>query len=146
MPDPEDRDRWVREFRDRSAADLLEKYREPEALSELALNVLRDELKLRGLDPDSLQMTVPRASPEEKGDEIHGETEPPPDLDLPELRSETAVPSDLSTNLRVCPNCKTPNHPEDPVCRNCGAALGARSEGLEGFSEEGDTTGGGVAP
>lgn len=68
----DERARLSKTYRDLDGADLLELYRNRADLSPLAVETLRDELKLRGVDPDSLKATVPKASPE-AGDEELGD-------------------------------------------------------------------------
>lgn len=142
MPDDEDRDRWSAAFRELGAAELLERYRRRNELPPLAITALRDELRLRGVDPDSLRATVPRAEPgvdddvdgEGEGDptneqpQARGEMQPPPDLELPEaVRS-----GEVSANVLVCPHCRVPNHPDATRCRNCQTSLSAEAEGERG--------------
>jgi len=119
----DDRERWTLTFRELGAAELLERYRRKNELPPRAIDALRDELKLRGVDPDSLRATVPRAEPdpEEPGasgedaqGEARGEMQPPPEFELPETRT-----GEVSANVMICPHCQTPNHPESQRCRSC---------------------------
>lgn len=66
----DERARLSKTYRDLDGADLLELYRNRADLSPLAVETLRDELKLRGVDPDSLMATVPKA---EGGDDEPGD-------------------------------------------------------------------------
>lgn len=102
----DERARLSKTYRDLDGADLLELYRNRADLSPLAVETLRDELKLRGVDPDSLMATVPKADAgddepgdasdaslagEEDGEEAEEDenAEPPPAPEVPEeLRGE----------------------------------------------------------
>jgi hypothetical protein len=59
----DDRERFAKEYRDQGAAELMALFDRRADLSANALDALRDELRLRGLDPDTLKATVPKAMP-----------------------------------------------------------------------------------
>jgi hypothetical protein len=119
---PDDRSRLSKTYRDLDGKELLALYGKREDLSEAAVDTLRDELKLRGIDPDSLKPTVPKAAPTEdeppnqEGDAALADGPPP---ELPEELKGEFDPS----NMVICPACQTPNLAEDPVCRSCGVEL-----------------------
>lgn len=61
----DERRRLSKSYRELPASELLGLYEKRETLSATAAEVLRNELRLRGLDPDSLRATVPKATPTE---------------------------------------------------------------------------------
>lgn len=143
----DERARLSKTYRDLDGADLLELYRNRADLSPLAVETLRDELKVRGVDPDSLKATVPKASSgagdDEPGDasdaSLAGETDPenaPDDADdgaeppvPPEVPDELAGEFDPTANIQVCPKCEAHNHADDLRCRSCKATLRPVAEG-----------------
>ncbi len=123
----DEKSRLARTYRDLDAADLLKLYTERNDLSPVALDALRDELKLRGLDPDSLRATVPKA--EREDDEGEGgaelaEADASSDMPaLPDVPEELAGEFDPGKNRVLCPTCGTDNDADDARCRACRAIL-----------------------
>lgn len=91
----DERARLSKTYRDLDGADLLELYRNRADLSPLAVETLRDELKLRGVDPDSLMATVPKAGSggdDEPGDASDASLAGEEDGDAEEIEDENAEP------------------------------------------------------
>lgn len=121
----DDRDKLVKTYRELEGHELLSLYAKREDLSPAAVDVLREELKLRGIDPDSLRPTVPRA----RTDEEPGADEGPRDASLaetqlPEIPEELRGEYDPSTaGWLSCPACGAPNLSSETHCRSCRAPL-----------------------
>lgn len=118
--------RLAKTYRDLDAADLLKLYHERNDLSPIALEALRDELKLRGLDPDSLRATVPKATrgDEEEGDEGAALADASADMPaVPDVPEELAGEFDPGKNRVLCPTCGADNDADEARCRACRALL-----------------------
>lgn len=143
----DDRTRLAKTYRDLDAADLLKLYNERNDLSELALEVLRDELKLRGLDPDSLRATVPKAGRDEDDESDAGELESPSDMPaVPDVPEELKGEFDPAKDRVLCPTCGAPNETEEVRCRACRALLPGAGGTLESPSVSSPTASGGAEP
>ena len=84
MPD-DDRERLVKLYRELGGGELLRLYRQPDDLPAGGAAALRSELRLRGIDPDSLEATVPKATSQgdDEGDPPRGEMDPPEGFEVP---------------------------------------------------------------
>ena len=146
-PDDE-RGRFAKKYRDLSAQELLGFFEKRESLSSDAVDALRSELRLRGLDPDSLRATVPKAIPTDDegsaGDATLVDEEVPPDEPSRSVRErvpdpdadgdpeeeggppETASPAeDVAAAAAVrCTHCGARNPALEDACLRCGQPLG----------------------
>ena len=108
MPDDE-RDRLVRKYRELDGGELLRLYRAPDELPEGGAALVRDELRLRGIDPVSLEATVPKAMNQADGDDepSQGEMDPPEGFSVPPhvRRAMDAAPEAI-TAARDIPDLK----------------------------------------
>ncbi len=112
-----ERERLAKIYRALEGKELLSLYQNPDQLSPLAVEALRDELKVRGIDPDSLKATVPKAAAEEEKDgPPEGSGPAGGDLDVPE---ELAGAFDPSAPMVECPSCGAPNRTDEARCRAC---------------------------
>ena len=142
----DERSRFGRAYRDLAAQELLRLYEARETLSPVAADCLRAELRLRGLDPDSLRATVPKASdvdgPIDSGDASLADADPERGDGDPEVveeepskshkvgrkaaraaaeSAETAEPPPPAA-LR-CASCGARNAPQEESCARCGRPL-----------------------
>lgn len=130
----DDRDRFARSYRDLPGGELLSLYEKRLDLPDAAVEALRNEIRLRGIDPDSLTATVPKARSDEPP-RSGGSAGPVPaeDADL-----SPSVPEGMAAELEddghgrddpedarvVCPSCGQPNLAGEARCGACHAALG----------------------
>lgn len=102
MPD-DDRERLVKMYRELGGGELLRLYRQPEDLPAGGAAALRSELRLRGIDPDSLEATVPKATSQgdDEGEPPRGEMDPPEGFEVPPevRRAMESSPSAHADNL-----------------------------------------------
>lgn len=144
-PDDERR-RFAKKYRDLTAQELLGFFEKRDTLSAEAVDALRSELRLRGLDPDSLRATVPKAIPTDDegsaGDDTLAEADLPPDEPSRSARApapepdadgdpESAPPEGASPAEDVaaaaavrCAQCGARNPAIEDVCLRCGQPLG----------------------
>lgn len=103
MPD-DDRERLVKLYRELGGGELLRLYRQPDDLPAGGAAALRSELRLRGIDPDSLEATVPKATSQgdDEGDPPRGEMDPPEGFEVPpEVRRAMESSSSHAENLNA---------------------------------------------
>ena len=139
----DERRRLDKVYRDLPASELLRLYERRDGdLSETAMESLRAELRLRGLDPDSLKPTVPKArideeagggdasladeespreAPPRRGESAEGEGEG----EGPEGGGEEPPPRPAPSDSRVrCSSCGAMNSALESDCQRCGNPLG----------------------
>ena len=141
----DDRDKLVKTYRELEGHELLTLYAKREDLSPVAVEVLREELRLRGLDPDSLRPTVPRARTDDEPGEEGPRDASLAESQLPEIPEELRGEYDPSTSGWLsCPACGAPNLSSETHCRSCRAPLGEAPPAPE--AEPGAITPGGPHP
>ena len=149
-PDDERR-RLAKMYRDLAAQELLGFFEKRETLSTEAVDALRSELRLRGLDPDSLRATVPKATlmddEESSGDASLVDADLPPDEPSKSVRArpapepdaegeggdaeaeaesaEAASPAeDVAAAAAIrCQHCGARNPAIEDLCLRCGQPL-----------------------
>lgn len=145
-PPPDDeRRRLEKAYRELDAQELLRLFDGRQTLSSAAVEALRTELRLRGLDPDSLRATVPKAIPSDddaggasSGDATLVDSDVAPDEPskvgappsapaegegaLPEGASPAEAAASAAT-IR-CTQCGARNPTIEDLCLRCGATLG----------------------
>lgn len=132
-PDDERR-RLAKMYRDLAAQELLGFFEKRETLSTEAVDALRSELRLRGLDPDSLRATVPKATPMDdegsSGDASLVDADLPPDEPSRSVRARSAAEPDAEGDGEADAEAESPEAPspaEDVAaaaairCLHCGA-------------------------
>ena len=96
----DDRQTLLRRYRELGGGELLRLYRNPEELPAGASDLLRSELRLRGIDPETLEATVPKAvaSTEEGEEPARSEMDPPEAIAIPpDVRRALDAASDATT-------------------------------------------------
>ena len=92
----DERLRLAKKYRDLAAQELLGFFEKRDTLAPEAVDALRLELRLRGLDPDSLRATVPRATllddEGSSGDASLVDADLPPDEPSKSVRTRRAAP------------------------------------------------------
>lgn len=145
MSEPDDeRRRFAKKYRDLTAQELLGFFEKRDTLTAEAVDALRSELRLRGLDPDSLRATVPKAIPTDDegsaGDATLADADLPPDEPSrstrapaperdPEGDAEEAPPASAAEEVAAaasvrCPHCGARNPAFEDACLRCGQPLG----------------------
>lgn len=145
-PSDDERRRLEKTYRDLDAQELLRLFETRETLSGAAVDALRMELRLRGLDPDSLRATVPKAIPtddeESAGDATLAEAEsapseepsragPPPaaqgdaEPDGEAAAAEDPLPAEAAASAATlrCARCGARNPAIEDLCLRCGQPL-----------------------
>lgn len=138
----DERRRLEKRYRDLPASELLRLYETRDGgVSEAMMELLRGELRLRGLDPDSLRPTVPKAQVEGEGggdasladdEPSRGEAAAPPPLressdpsDADAAASAAADPPPVAGGQKVrCLQCNAINSAVEVDCQRCGSPLG----------------------
>lgn len=145
-PPPDDeRRRLEKAYRDLDAQELLRLFEGRQTLPDAAVDALRMELRLRGLDPDSLRATVPKALPTEdegaSGDASLVDSELVPDEPskvgaAPSAPAEGDAAGDGSPDAASaaeaaasaatirCTQCGARNPTIEDLCLRCGSPLG----------------------
>lgn len=127
-----ERDRFAKTYRDLDGKELLALYATRDDLSASAVDALRDELKVRGIDPDSLMPTVPKAEAgAEEGAEANSEGDAalaeapdvPEDAAPPDVPDELKGEFDPTAKTLNCPTCGVDNIVGEERCRACGEPL-----------------------
>lgn len=144
-PPPDDeRRRLEKAYRDLDAQELLRLFEGRQTLAVEAVDALRMELRLRGLDPDSLRATVPKAIPTDddgaSGDASLVDSELAPDEPskvgaAPGTSAEgdagngspdaaSAAEAAASAATIRCTQCGARNPTIEDLCLRCGSPLG----------------------
>ena len=142
-PSDDERRRLEKTYRDLDAQELLRLFETRETLSGVAVDALRMELRLRGLDPDSLRATVPKALPtdddESAGDATLADGEAAPgerskaaassrraDSAAEGEAAESSSPAEAAASAATlrCGSCGARNPAIEDLCLRCGQTLG----------------------